>query len=35
MGNKTVVCSFDTRVLRNEKDKIENYHDLALEIKRI
>ena len=30
-----VACSFETRVLSKEKEKIENYHDLKQEIKRI
>ena len=30
-----VACPFDTRVLSKEKEKIENYHDLKHEIKRI
>ena len=29
-----VTCSFDTRVLSKENEKIENYHDLKHEIKR-
>ena len=29
-----VACPFDTRVKENEKDKVEKYQDLKMEIKR-